>query len=132
MLNVSRWTGKGGSYRTVYRFFHTVLPWATLFWVFFRQHLFCPTDVYLLAGDEVVVTKAGKQTYGLDRFFSSLYDKSVFGLSFFTLSLVSIQQRKSFPIRIEQVIKTEEEKLNKIVENPAQPVKKSRMGTTKR
>ena len=91
MLGISRWTGKGGSYRTVYRFFHTVLPWATLFWVFFRQHLFCPTDVYLLAGDEVVVTKAGKQTHGLDRFFSSLYDKSLFGLSFFTLSLVSFQ-----------------------------------------
>ena len=131
MLGISRWTGKGGSYRTVYRFFHTVLPWATLFWVFFRQHLFCPTDVYLLAGDEVVVTKAGKQTHGLDRFFSSLYDKSLFGLSFFTLSLVSIQQRRSFPIRIEQIIKTEEEKLKKIVENSPQSVKKSKGGRPK-
>jgi hypothetical protein len=32
MLGLSRWTGKGGSYRTVQRFFSTVLPWATLFW----------------------------------------------------------------------------------------------------
>jgi putative transposase len=72
MLGISRWAGRGGSYRTVQRFFYTVLPWATLFWVFFRQHLHRPDDVYLLAGDEVVVSKAGDQTYGLERFFASL------------------------------------------------------------
>ena len=82
MLGLSRWTGKGGSYRTVQRFFAQALPWATLFWVFFRQHLYRSDDVYLLAGDEVVVTKAGKTTYGLDRFFSSLYGKPVPGLAF--------------------------------------------------
>ena len=69
MLGISRWAGTGGSYRTVSRFFHTVIPWAKVFWVFFRQHLFSPNDVYLLAGDEVVITKAGKKTHGLDRFF---------------------------------------------------------------
>ena len=84
MLGISRWAGQGGSYRTVQRFSSTVIPWATLFWVFFRQHLYRTEDVYLLAGDEVVVTKAGKHTYGLDRFFSSLYGKPVPGLSFFT------------------------------------------------
>jgi len=84
MLGISRWAGQGGSYRTVQRFFSTVIPWATLFWVFFRQHLYRTEDVYLLAGDEVVVTKAGKHTDGLDRFFSSLYGKPVPGLSFFT------------------------------------------------
>jgi putative transposase len=72
MLGLSRWAGQGGSYRTVQRFFSTVLPWATLFWVFFRQQVYRPEDVYLLAGDEVVVTKAGKHTYGLERFFASL------------------------------------------------------------
>ncbi len=110
MLGISRWIDVGGSYRTIYRFFHTVIPWATVFWLFFSKHLFRENDVYLLAGDEVVVTKAGKQTYGLERFFSSLYNKPVSGLSFFTLSLVSIQQRHSYPIRIEQVIKTKAEK----------------------
>src|ERR671939_378512 len=73
MLGISRWTGKGGSYRTVQRFFSTVIPWAILFWVFFRHHVYCPDDVYLAAGDEVIVTKAGKHTHGLDRFFASLY-----------------------------------------------------------
>jgi len=110
MLGISRWTGKGGSYRTVQRFFAQGLPWAMLFWVFFRQHLYRPGAVYLLVGDEVVVTKAGKHTPGLDRFFASLYGKPVPGLAFFALSLVSIQERRSFPIRVEQVVRSAAEK----------------------
>jgi DDE superfamily endonuclease len=27
MLGISRWTAKGGSYRTVQRFFSTLIPW---------------------------------------------------------------------------------------------------------
>ena len=69
MLGISRWAGKGGSYRTVQRFFSQALPWAMLFWVFFRQHISRAEEVYLLVGDEVVATKAGKHTHGLDRFF---------------------------------------------------------------
>ena len=110
MLGLSRWAGPGGSYRTVQRFFSTVIPWATLFWVFFRQHVYCPADVSLLVGDEVVATKAGQQTHGLDRFFSSLYGTPVPGLAFFALSLVSTQQRRSFPIRGEPVVRSDVEK----------------------
>jgi hypothetical protein len=110
MLGMARWAGKGGSYRTVQRLFATVIPWAILFWVFFRHHVHCPDEVYLVAGDEVIVTKAGKKTHGLDRFFSSLYGKPVPGLAFFTLSLVSIQQRRSFPMRVEQVVRSDAEK----------------------
>ena len=110
MLGLSRWAGQGGSYRTVQRFFSTVMPWATLFWVFFRQQVYRPEDVYLLAGDEVVVTKAGKHTHGLERFFASLYGKPVPGLAFFTLSLVSTQARRAFPLRVEQVVRSDAEK----------------------
>jgi putative transposase len=110
MLGISRWAGTGGSYRTIQRFFSQALPWAILFWVFFRQHVYRPNDVYLLVGDEVVATKAGKLTHGLDRFFSSLYGKPVPGLAFFTFSLVSTQQRRSFPIRVEQVVRSAAEK----------------------
>ncbi|MEH2186597.1 MAG: transposase [Nostoc sp.] len=94
-----------GSYPSMLRFFHTEIPWATLFWLFFRKHLWRKNEVYLLAGDEVVVSKSGKQTYRLERFFSSLASKPISGLSFFVLSLVSVEQRHSFPIQIEQVIK---------------------------
>jgi putative transposase len=110
MVGLARWAGKGGSYRTVQRLFSTVIPWGTLFWVFFRHHLYSPDAVYLLAGDEVVVTKAGKTTHGLDRFFSSLYGKPVPGLAFFTLSLVSVQARRSFPLRVDQVVRSAAEK----------------------
>ena len=53
MLGLSRWTEKGGSYRTVQRFFYTVIPWAQVFWAFFREHLLDRQDTYLLAGDEM-------------------------------------------------------------------------------
>ena len=109
MLGISRWAGPGGSYRTVQRFFSQALPWAMLFWVFFRQHIYRSDEVSLLVGDEVVATKAGKHTHGLDRFFASLYGKPVPGLAFFTFSLVSTQQRRSFPLRVEQVVRSDAE-----------------------
>ncbi len=107
MLGISRWAGKGGSYRTVQRFFYTAMPWAMMFWQFFRQHLFNPEDVYLLAGDECIVPKSGKKTFGLDRFFSSLYGRPVPGLAFFALSLISTQERRSYPIQVEQMMRNQ-------------------------
>jgi hypothetical protein len=74
-----------------------------LFWVCFRQHVYRADEVYLLVGDAVVATKAGKHTPGLDRFFASLSGKPVPGLACFTFSLVSTQQRRSCPRRLEQV-----------------------------
>src|SRR5499426_2705288 len=121
MLGLSRWAGKGGSYRTVQRLFATVLPWAMLFWVFFRHHVYCPAEVYVVAGDEVIVTKAGKHPHGLDRFFSSLYGKPVPGLAFFTLSLVSTQERRSFPLYVEQVVRSDAEKAARKAKTAAKP-----------
>src|SRR5437868_7813238 len=128
MRGISRWTGQGGSYRTVQRFFATVIPWASLFWLFFRVHLFQPEDVYLLGGDETVVTKAGKHTHGLDRFFASLYGKSVPGVAFFTLSLISTIQRRSFPMAVEQVLRTPHER----AATPAKPLPRSEEHTSER
>ena len=107
MLGLSRWAGKGGSYRTVQRFFNTVLPWPLLFWVFFREQLYQPGADYILVGDECVVPKAGKHTYGLNRFFSSLYGKPIPGLAFFTLALVNTDARQSHPVQVEQMLGTE-------------------------
>ncbi|GIV80147.1 MAG: hypothetical protein KatS3mg050_4541 [Litorilinea sp.] len=110
MLGLSRWTEKGGSYRTIQRWFGKSLPWLQMSWLFLRHHLLKRDAEYLLAGDETVVTKAGKQTHGLDRFFSSIYGKPVAGLSFFALSLVSLQERKSYPLLVEQRVRSDEEK----------------------
>ncbi len=35
MLGLSRWTEKGGSYRTIQRVYHRVLPWTAIHWLFF-------------------------------------------------------------------------------------------------
>jgi hypothetical protein len=107
MLGISRWADQGGSYRTVQRFFNTVIAWSQVQWFFIRHHLLEAEDTILIAGDESVVTKSGRKTFGLDRFFSSLYGKSVPGIAFFGLSLISVKHRVSHPVMMEQVIKPE-------------------------
>ena len=106
MKGLSRWSGKGGSYRTLQRWFNTPLNWLQLNWFLIRHHLWDGDDVALMSGDHVVVTKSGKTTHGLDRFFSSLYGKAVPGLCFLSLSLLSVKHRTSYPVVTEQVKKS--------------------------
>ena len=120
MRGLSRWAGKGGSYRTIQRFFNTSLHWCQLNWLLIRHHVWDADDVVLMSGDHVVVTKAGKMTYGLDRFFSSLYGKAVPGLCFLSLSLLSVKRRTSYPVVTEQVEKACETAAQ------VQPTKKSK------
>jgi len=108
MRGLSRWSGTGGSYRTIQRFFHMSLNWCHLQWLLIRPHLLDADEVVVMSGDYVVVTKAGKTTYGLDRFFSSLYGKAVPGLCFLSLSLLSVKRRTSYPVVTEQVEKATE------------------------
>jgi putative transposase len=72
MLEISRWTEKGGSYRTIQRLYRTPLLWLQIQWIFFISQLQKRNCEYIVAGDEVVFGKAGKETYGLGCFFSSL------------------------------------------------------------
>jgi putative transposase len=39
MRGLSRWTGRGGSYRTIERWFQTPLDWGMLLWVEVKTHL---------------------------------------------------------------------------------------------
>jgi hypothetical protein len=103
MLGVSRWTEKGGSYRTVQRFYNTVMPWALLHWLFFKTHLYQAEDEYILIGDECIVPKAGKKTHGLERFFSSLYGKPIPGLAFFSVAVVNTRERRAYPLQVAQM-----------------------------
>ena len=105
MRNISRWTSEGGSYRTVQRFFNTVIPWGSVYWVFFRTYLFDRESAYILAGDETVVSKSGESTYGLSRFFSSVSGKTIPSLGFLSLSLVSVKEQRSYPMIMEQIVR---------------------------
>ena len=73
MQGISRWTGKGGSYRTIQRFFTTSIDWGQLHWHLIKPFVLKSPGVILIAGDATVVTKSGKETFGLGRFFSSIY-----------------------------------------------------------
>lgn len=131
MLGISRWAGKGGSYRTVQRFFYTAIPWALVFWLFFQRHLLYPGDEYIAAGDESVVTKSGEKTFGLDRFFASLYGKVVPGLSFFALSLINTRERRSYPMMVEQVVRSEARQAKKEKQAPQPKGQKGKPGRPK-
>jgi putative transposase len=98
MLGLSRWTGKGGSYRTVQRFFNAAIPWDKARWLLVRRHLRQVPGAVLLAGDEVVTPKAGRNAHGLGRFFSSIYGKPVPGLCHLCLSLVPVNERVAHPM----------------------------------
>lgn len=110
MLGLSRWTEKGGSYRTIQRFYHHTISWKAIQWLFFRERFLKSEGEYIIAGDEVVVGKAGKTTYGLDRFFSGLQQQVIAGLSFFAFSLVNVGEERSYPMQITQMVKSAEEK----------------------
>jgi putative transposase len=110
LLGLSRWGGAGCSYRTVQRFFSEQIPWVQLYWQFFVAQLYRSEREYLLAGDESVITKSGKQTYGLDHFFSGLLSKVVPSIAIFALSLIDVEERRSYPVRVEQVIRSAAEK----------------------
>ncbi len=131
MLGISRWTEKGGSYRTVQRFFHTLFRGPHCSGSSFAAIYSRRSDLYLLAGDECVVTKAGKKTYGLDRFFSSLYGKPVPSLAFFALSLISVSERRSYPMMVEQVVRSAEEKAQAKAKAEAKKVKAKAKGKRK-
>jgi len=113
MLEISRWTEAGGSYRTIQRLYQTPLLWLQIQWIFFVSQLQKPNHEYIAAGDEVVFGKAGKETYGIGRFFSSLQNRVIPGLSFFVFSVINVKERQSFPIQAVQMVKVKEDKKQK-------------------
>lgn len=108
MLGISRWTEKGGSYRTIQRFFSGTYDWSSLCWLLLKSHVSRHYfGVWLLVGDEVIVTKSGKATHGLGTFYSSIQNQPVSGLCFLSLSLVQVETRKAYPLVTEQLIREE-------------------------
>src|SRR5258708_20452093 len=101
------------------------MRWDRLQWVLIRHHLLDHDDVILMGGDDVVVTKSGKTTHGLDRFFSSLYGKTVPGLCFLSLSLISVKRRTSYPVMMEQHNKLHTEEPQEVC-NQKSPRKRGR------
>lgn len=105
MLGIARWTEKGGSYRTIQRFFKQQIDWGKLRWLLIKQHLTGVQGTFILAADEVVVTKSGKETHGLGIFFSSIYGKALPSLCFLGLSLIHVEAKQSYALLMEQLVR---------------------------
>jgi len=104
MLGISRWAGKGGSYRTIQRFFASTLPWDAINWAIARLAIEKAKGIVLIAGDATTVTKSGKETHGMGKFFSSIYSRAVPGIAFQHLSLIDVEERTSWPLLVEQIL----------------------------
>lgn len=113
MLGISRWSETGAAYRTIQRFFNQTIDWLSLNVTLITTHL--PSRCgYLLAADEVIITKSGTKTYGLDRFFSSLQSQTVKGIAFLDVTLINIETRKANSLLTRQIIKPEKEGCSKV------------------
>lgn len=104
MLGISRWSKKGGSYRTINRFFHSNIDWVSINWMLIKSHLL-KKSVYILAGDEVVVSKSGKKTYGIDSYYSSIQNQVIKSIAFLQLVLIDTDTRKAYPLYTKQIVK---------------------------
>ena len=125
MLNISRWAEQGASYRTVQRFFNQTHDWPNLNWQLINKYLAEKLGTWVIIADEVIVTKAGKHTFGLGKFFSSLQKQVVPGLCFLTIALLHVESKKSFPLFVIPIIRPEVKeaapKAAKPADSPAKP-----------
>ena len=104
MLPISRMSGV--SYRTIQRFYGLKnINWLVIRLFLFKQFVYNPNHQYLLVGDETVEGKVGKNTHGINRFYSSIAQRAINSVSFLALSLVDIQTEKSWVIGLQQLIK---------------------------
>ena len=56
------------------------------------------------------MSKAGKETYGLDQFFSGIQQRVIPSLSFFVFSLVDLREDRSYPMQFVQAVRSTGEK----------------------
>lgn len=104
MLPISRMSGL--SYRTIQRFYALKdVNWLLIRLMLFKHFIYNSKHQYLLVGDETVESKAGKNTHGINRFYSSIAQRAINSVSFLALSLVDITTEKSWIIALKQLIK---------------------------
>ena len=120
MKNISRWSGKGASYRSIQRFFSSPTNWLELNLLLFVNLYVVDFDGerYILSLDEVVEDKAGKHTHGINWFYSSICGKVIRSISCHTISIIDTVREQSFVLMHKQTVKEE-------------PLKKEKKGKSK-
>lgn len=102
MRGLSRWTERGGSYRTLQRFYQSPIDWVEVHGIFIKKWLAEREGLKLLLADEVVVEKVGKKTHGVGRFYSSKAQAVIASVSFLAFSVLEVESKESYPLQIEQ------------------------------
>ena len=102
-----------------------MIDWKSLNFTLLRSKV-KDTDVVILAGDVTTVTKSGKLTFGLGKFFSSIYSKPVKGIAFQCLSVINVTDKKSWPLMSEQFtpspkVDAKEKLKDKVKKKPGRP-----------
>lgn len=105
MKNVARWSDI--SYRTVQRVFGEQIDWLALNLVLLQSLWLEVPDPrrYILAVDETVKGKAGKHTFGLGWFYSSIAGKVIRAISYHVVSVVDTRKGRSFVLKGSQTVK---------------------------
>ena len=99
MLNISRWTSEGGSYRTGPTLFQHGYPLGDcILGVFSQLSLGSMKVHYILAGDETIVDKIGSIDCMVYRVFSRLGMVQRYRVKRSLLSLVSVKERRCYPM----------------------------------
>jgi hypothetical protein len=89
------------SYRTAQRFYALKdINWLMVNLLPFKTFLYQEGKVYLLAADETVEDKAGKQTYGIGMFYFSMAQKAIRSISFLAMSIIDIEAEKFDSVRL--------------------------------
>jgi putative transposase len=112
-LNISRYTDKGGSHRSIQRFFKSKINWKNLKLKLFEVFFFSTEDTYMLVADECVKGKSGKSTFGIDRFFSSMSGKVIPSISFLHFAFLSEKNHDSYSVSAEQIVKEKKKVVSK-------------------
>jgi putative transposase len=105
--NISRWTGRFGSYRSLHRLMQGKINWLALSLLLFNTYWMEEPDPtrHILAVDEVVTKKAGKRTFGVAWFYSSIAGKAIRSICFHAVSVVDTQKERSFSLHQIQNVK---------------------------
>jgi putative transposase len=110
-LSVARYSSL--SYRTVQRFYALKdVNWLLVTLFLFKHFIYQNGKSYLLAADETVKGKAGKQTHGLGRFYSSMAKQVIRSVSFLAISIIDIEKEESYFLGCKQLIVNNLDKVN--------------------
>ena len=148
MLNMSRWSGSEGSYRSIQRMMSGHWDWLKINLLCFglwtclhlpqqltEEDLVALQKRYILALDEVVEPKSRNKTHGIGRFFSSILGKPVNAIKTHVASIIDREKRKSFVLDHSQILKakkvTKSNKAKSVVSKPGKKSVNSKVGRPK-